>query len=147
MLVRLIMKSIHKEDKRTVKHIGSKAFGIQYLFRGLYSHNGLLYFHTELRNKSNVPFDIDFITFRIVDKKVAKLTGMQEQVLLPLPTTTLPAWRGRRADARYSPCKSSPSPMTSSSLWRCTRRTAEDTSLSLWKTETLCVRGKSTNSK
>ena len=50
----------------------------------LYSHNGLLYFHTELRNKSNVPFDIDFITFKIVDKKVAKQTAMQEQVLLPL---------------------------------------------------------------
>ena len=84
MLVRLIMKSIHKEDKRTVKHIGSKSFGIQYLLKGLYSHNGLLYFHTELRNKSNVPFDIDFITFKIVDKKVAKQTAMQEQVLLPL---------------------------------------------------------------
>lgn len=84
MLVRLIMKSIHKENRRTVKHIGSKAFGIQYLLRGLYSHNGLLYFHTELRNKSNVPFDIDFITFKIVDKKVAKQTAMQEQVLLPL---------------------------------------------------------------
>lgn len=72
MLVRLIMKSIHKEDKRAVKHIGSKSFGIQYLLKGLYSHNGLLYFHTELRNKSNVPFDIDLITFKIVDKKVAK---------------------------------------------------------------------------
>lgn len=77
MLVRLIMKSIHKEDKRTVKHIGSKSFGIQYLLKGLYSHNGLLYFHTELRNKSNVPFDIDFITFKIVDKKVAKQTATQ----------------------------------------------------------------------
>ena len=84
MLVKLIMKSIHKEDRRTVKHIGSKSFGIQYLLKGLYSHNGLLYFHTELRNNSNVPFDIDFITFKIVDKKVAKQTAMQEQVLLPL---------------------------------------------------------------
>lgn len=84
MLVRLIMKSIHKENRRTVKHIGSKSFGIQYLLKGLYSHKGLLYFHTELRNKSNVPFDIDFITFKIVDKKVAKQTAMQEQVLLPL---------------------------------------------------------------
>ena len=84
MLVKLIMKSIHKEDRRTVKHIGSKSFGIQYLLKGLYSHNGLLYFHTELRNKSNVLFDIDFITFKIVDKKVAKQTAMQEQVLLPL---------------------------------------------------------------
>lgn len=42
-LVQLINKSIHKENKRHVKHIGSKAFGIQYLLRGIYTHNGLLY--------------------------------------------------------------------------------------------------------
>ena len=30
MLVRLIMKSIHKQNKREVKHIGCKRFGIQY---------------------------------------------------------------------------------------------------------------------
>lgn len=148
MLVRLIMKSIHKEDRRTVKHIGSKAFGIQYLLKGLYSHNGLLYFHTELRNKSNVPFDIDFITFKIVDKKVAKQTAMRSRYCFRcVPTTTSPAWRGRKAVARYSPCKSSPSPMTSSSLWRCTRRTEEDTNPLSWRMKTLCVQGKSTNSK
>ncbi|RGN87282.1 DUF4138 domain-containing protein, partial [Bacteroides uniformis] len=46
MLVRLIMKSIHKQNKREVKHIGCKRFGIQYLLKGIYTHNGLLYFHT-----------------------------------------------------------------------------------------------------
>ena len=34
LLVRLIMKSIHKDDKRLVKHIGCKRFGIQYLLKG-----------------------------------------------------------------------------------------------------------------
>ena len=72
MLVRLIMKSIHKQNKRLVKHIGSKRFGVQYLLKGIYTHNGLLYFHTEIKNTSNVPFDVDYITFKIVDKKVAK---------------------------------------------------------------------------
>lgn len=84
LLVRLIMRSIHKENRRYVKHIGSKAFGIQYLVRGLFTHNGLLYLHTQLRNASNVPFDVDFITFKIVDRKVAKRTAIQEQVILPL---------------------------------------------------------------
>lgn len=46
LLVRLIMQSIHKQDKREVKHIGCKRFGIQYLLKGIYTHNGLLYFHT-----------------------------------------------------------------------------------------------------
>ena len=84
LLVRLIMKSIHKQDKREVKHIGCKRFGVQYLLKGIYTHNGLLYFHTQIRNGSNVPFDVDFITFKIVDKKVAKRTAMQEQVIFPL---------------------------------------------------------------
>ena len=68
-LVQLINRSIHKENRRHVKHIGSKAFGIQYLLRGLYTHNGLLYFHTQIRNSSNVPFEVDFVTFKIVDKR------------------------------------------------------------------------------
>ena len=83
-LVRLIMESIYKNDKREVKHIGSKRFGIQYLLKGIYTYNGLLYFHTEIKNQSNVPFDIDYITFKIVDKKVAKRTAIQEQIILPL---------------------------------------------------------------
>ena len=84
MLVHLIMKSLHKEDKRKVKHIGCKRFGIQYILKGIYVHNDLLYFHTEIKNQSNVPFDVDYITFKIVDKQVAKRTAMQEQVLFPL---------------------------------------------------------------
>ena len=84
MLVRMIMKSIYKNDKREVKHIGCKRFGIQYLLKGIYTHNGLLYFHAQIKNSSNVPFDVDFITFKIVDKKVAKRTAMQEQVIFPL---------------------------------------------------------------
>lgn len=84
MLVRLIMKSIYKNDKREIRHIGSKRFGIQYLLKGLYVHNDLLYFHTQVRNSSNVPFDVDFITFKIVDKEVVKRTAIQEQVIYPL---------------------------------------------------------------
>ena len=84
MLVRLVMKSILGRNKREVKHIGCKRFGIQYLLKGIYTHNGLLYFHTEIKNRSNVPFDVDYITWKIVDKKVAKRTAVQERIILPL---------------------------------------------------------------
>lgn len=83
-LVQLINKSIHKENRHHVKHIGSKAFGIQYLLRGIYTHNGLLYFHMQIKNSSYVPFEVDFVTFKIVDKKVMKRTAIQEQVIFPL---------------------------------------------------------------
>ena len=83
LLVKLIMKSIYKNDRREVKHIGCKRFGIQYLLKGIYSHNGLLYFHLQLKNSSNVPFEVDHLTFKIADK-VAKRTAIQEQVIRPL---------------------------------------------------------------
>ena len=84
LLVKLIMQSIYKENDREIRHLGSKRFGIQYLLKGIYVHNDLLYFYTEIKNQSNVPFDVDYITFKIVDKKVAKRTAMKEQVLFPL---------------------------------------------------------------
>lgn len=79
LLVKLIMQSIYKNNDREIKHIGSKRFGIQHTLKGVYTHNGLLYFHLQLKNSSNVPFNIDYITFKIVDKKVAKRTAIQEQ--------------------------------------------------------------------
>ena len=84
MLVKLIMKSIYKQDRREIKHIGSKRFGVQFILKSIYTNNGLLYFHTELKNTSNIAFDIDYISFKIVDKKVVKRTAMQEHVLEPL---------------------------------------------------------------
>jgi len=84
VLVKLIMKTIWQNDRREIKHIGSKKFGIQFLLRGLYSHNGLLYFHLQMKNQSEMPYNIDFITFKVVDKKIAKRTAIQEQVLQPL---------------------------------------------------------------
>lgn len=83
-IVYLINRSIYKNDKRQVKHIGSKRFGIQYLLKGIYTHNGLLYLHTSIKNSSNVPFDIDFVRMKIVDKKLAKQTAIQETVIHPL---------------------------------------------------------------
>ncbi len=84
MMVHLILKSIYKNDHREINQIGSMSFGIQYLLKGIYTHNGLLYFHTQINNSSNVPFDLDFITFKIVDKKVMKRTAIQETVIYPI---------------------------------------------------------------
>ena len=37
-----------------------------------YVHSDLLYFHTEIKNQSNVPFDVDYVTFKVVDKKIGR---------------------------------------------------------------------------
>jgi conjugative transposon TraN protein len=83
-LVRLIMETVHKNNRTKIKHIGSRNFGVQYLLKGIYSHNELLFFHFQLKNTSTVSFNVDYLTFKIVDKKVAKRTAMQEQVIIPL---------------------------------------------------------------
>ncbi|WP_407480242.1 conjugative transposon protein TraN [Elizabethkingia miricola] len=88
-LAGLLLETIYKKDRRIVKHIGAKSFGIQFILKGIYIHNGKYYFHTELRNKTNVPFEIDFINFKVVDKKVAKRTVVQEIPLTPLRTYKL----------------------------------------------------------
>ena len=84
LLVKLIMQSIYKEDRREIRHLGCKRFGVQFLLKSVHSHNGLFYFHTETRNRSNVAFRTDFIRFKIVDKKVPKRTVIQERVIDPV---------------------------------------------------------------
>lgn len=83
-LANLLLETIYKKDKRIVNHIGAKNFGIQFILKGIYIHNGKYYFHTEFRNRTNVPFQIDFINFKVVDKKVAKRTVVQERPMIPL---------------------------------------------------------------
>ena len=85
-LAGLLLETIYKKDQRIVKHIGAKSFGIQFILKGIYIHNGKYYFHTELRNRTNVPFQIDFVNFKVVDKKIAKRTVVQERPMIPLRT-------------------------------------------------------------
>ncbi len=84
LLVKLITKTIWNNNNREIKHIGSKNFGVQFLLRGLYTQNGLLYFHTLINNQSNMFYNVDFITFKVVDKKIAKRTAIQEVELQPV---------------------------------------------------------------
>lgn len=85
-LTELLIKTLYQLPKRTVKHIGSKSFGIQFLLKSLYVHEGKFYFIFQIKNKSNVPFDVDFVTFKITDKKNLKRTVVQDKVLSPLRT-------------------------------------------------------------
>jgi conjugative transposon TraN protein len=82
--VQMAMEKIYKTNRKKVKHINSKQFGIEFLLRGIFSHHGLLFLHTEIRNTSDIPFDIDFLVFKIVDKKVVKRTAIQETIIEPV---------------------------------------------------------------
>lgn len=81
-----VMYTIHRLDRRDVKYIGSRQFGMQALLKGIYTHKDLLFFHVSLTNSSHVPFDVDFVRFKIVDKKIAKRTAQQETYIEPVRT-------------------------------------------------------------
>lgn len=83
-LTDLLLETIYTDNKSIVKHLGAKSFGIRFTVKGIYIHNGKYYFHTEVKNSSNVPFEIDYINFKIVDKKVAKRTVVQQRSIIPL---------------------------------------------------------------
>lgn len=83
-IVELIMKSIYKHQKQLVKHIGSKNAGIKSQLKSLYIHNGKLYLDIWLKNRSYLPFEVDFISFKVVDKKTTKQSLVQEISVEPL---------------------------------------------------------------
>lgn len=85
-LAGLILETIYKNNNRIVKHIASESFGIQFSLKGIYIHNGKYYFHTQLENQTNVPFSIDFMSFKVVDKKTARRTASQQRPIVPLRT-------------------------------------------------------------
>lgn len=93
-LIEAVMKTIYNKNKKFIRHIGSYSFGISFLLKSIYIYNGKYFFHTELKNSTNVPFPIDFMTFKIVDKKTSKRTAVQENDLIPirlyLPLTDVP---------------------------------------------------------
>ena len=68
ILVKLMMKTIHQNDERTASqaHRGTPVW-IRFLLRGVYVHNGLLYLHTRIDNETNLPYSVDFISFKVVD--------------------------------------------------------------------------------
>lgn len=80
-LIGLIMESLYRKDKTHIRHLGSKSFGIRFMLKGLYIHQGKFYFHTNLQNDTHVPFRIDFVSFRIVDKRLGKRTVIQEKFI------------------------------------------------------------------
>lgn len=80
------MYTIYKRNRRDVKNIGCRQFGMQTLLCGIYVHRDLLFLHISLTNGSNVPFDIDYVQFKIVDKQVARRTAQQETFIEPVRT-------------------------------------------------------------
>lgn len=80
----LLMERLYEKDSRAIRTIRSNSYGITFSLKGIYVHEGKYYFHIQIDNATYVPFAVDYITFKIADRKVAKRTVVQERTLLPL---------------------------------------------------------------
>ncbi len=83
-IVDKVMYNIHCRNRRDVRGIASRNFGVEALVRGIYIHGNILYLHTQIENPSNIAYDIDFIRFKVVDKRVVRRTAIQETSLDPV---------------------------------------------------------------
>jgi conjugative transposon TraN protein len=83
-LVDELMEDIYKQDKHFIKQIGTRKFGIEFLLKGIYINDNKFYFHTQIKNSSFVSFPIDFVNFKVIDKKKAKRTVVQEVIKHPI---------------------------------------------------------------
>ncbi|MBL3546408.1 conjugative transposon protein TraN [Chryseobacterium sp. KMC2] len=77
----LIMENLYRKSNRTIKHIVSKSYGIEFSVRALYVNDSKFYFTLQVKNQSNVGYAIEWVNFKIVDKKNLKRTVVQDKIL------------------------------------------------------------------
>ncbi|WP_026038853.1 conjugative transposon protein TraN [Myroides injenensis] len=86
-LADLFMKAIIKKNKKEL-NIKSKNYGIEARLKSIYTQDGKLYFHISVNNKSNLSYTVDYVSFKIKDKRTAKRTTVQEVSLKPIRSYT-----------------------------------------------------------
>lgn len=82
-LADLFMKAIIKKNKKEL-NIKSKTYGVEAWLKSIYTQDGKLYFHISISNKSNLPYEVDYISFKIKDRRTTKRTTIQEVSLKPI---------------------------------------------------------------
>ncbi|MDM1044386.1 conjugative transposon protein TraN [Myroides sp. 1354] len=82
-LVDLLMKAIIKKNKKEL-NIKSKTYGVEAWLKSIYTQDGKLYFHISISNKSNLPYEVDYVSFKIKDRRTSKRTTIQEVALKPI---------------------------------------------------------------
>ncbi|MEZ0181942.1 conjugative transposon protein TraN [Flavobacterium plurextorum] len=84
LMIDKLMQRIYEKDKNAVRHIRARDAGVEFRLKGIYVHEGKYYLHTELGNSANVPYRIDFLNFKIADRKKARRTALQQRAISPL---------------------------------------------------------------
>ncbi len=83
-LTELIMENLYEKSSKTIKHISSRSYGIQFSVRALHVNDSKFFFTLEIKNSSNVSYEIDLVNFKIIDKRNLKRTVVQDKLLEPV---------------------------------------------------------------
>lgn len=82
-LADFFMKAIIKKNRKEL-NIKSKNYGVEARLKSIYTQDGKLYFHLSINNKSNLPYKLDYVSFKIKDRRTSKRTTIQEMTLKPI---------------------------------------------------------------
>ncbi len=72
------------KQKRSMFGVKDKRYDMSLELKGIYIQKGILYFQLQLKNQSNLDYDIDLLRFFIKDKRQGKRTASQEMEQVPL---------------------------------------------------------------
>ena len=80
----VLLKEEVRKQRRRIKHLGITEHDIKLTCQGIYSHDKVMLLHFKAKNRSRVPYDVDFIKLRVVDKSVVRRTISQRQEIHPI---------------------------------------------------------------
>jgi conjugative transposon TraN protein len=69
-----------------IRLINERSHKMTISLRGIYSQGNAMFFKVQLRNKSNIHYDVDYLRLFIRDTRMAKRTASQEVLVRPLFT-------------------------------------------------------------
>lgn len=75
--------SVLASEERNAR-ISDRAFGVRLKLDGLFIREDVMYLRLHIRNRTNIPYDIDQLRFYIRDQKKARRTATQELEISPI---------------------------------------------------------------
>lgn len=76
--VKRLLSEIYRQNRTDTKGIRTKKYGIEVAVRGIYVSNDVIYIHTQIRNETNISFEVDYRKFVVADRRQAKRTAQQQ---------------------------------------------------------------------
>ncbi|WP_286439362.1 DUF4138 domain-containing protein, partial [Bacteroides acidifaciens] len=76
--VKRMLSEIYRQNRQDLKGIRTKKYGIEVEVRGIYISGDVIYVHTQIRNETNISFEVDCRRFVVADRKLTKRTAQQQ---------------------------------------------------------------------